>query len=517
MEASSVSRTPTLSLPRSRRLLAPLSDDRLVEQVRRGNDRAFEAIYDRHSRGILAFCRHMLASQEEAEDAVQHTFIQAYNAIRRDDRELSLKAWLYAIARNRCVSLLRSRREQAAELEDLPTAGLSDEVQQRSELRELLADIRELPEEQRAALVLSEVADLSHADIASVVGCEVRRVKALVFQARSTLIENRNARETPCHEIREQLATATGGALRRGPLRRHLKQCEGCAAFRDDVRRQRAMLAVALPVIPSVALKKSALAAIGIGGGGGGAAGGGAAGGGLASLLGGSGATKAVAVLAVAGATVGGGAVISQEIGKGAPERGGSQAQAAPDSDGGVVQAATQTHRSTIADRHHGPSGTAAERRDGGKAPAGRDRGDHPGRPGSAPGRPGSAPGRSNGHHGGPPHGTPSGTHPGSGGNAGGNGFGGGNGGGSTNPNAGGNGNGNGTPAGGRPAETAPSNSGGNGHGNGHAYGYGHAPGPAQPPAKPETAGPPADPGNAATAPGPPPKPDKPVKPTPPE
>src|SRR4051812_46867714 len=94
MEAHSVTTAPALSLPRSRRLLATLSDERLVEQARRGNDAAFEAIYDRHHLGILAFCRHMLACPDEAEDAVQHTFIQAYDSMRRGDRDLKLKAWL---------------------------------------------------------------------------------------------------------------------------------------------------------------------------------------------------------------------------------------------------------------------------------------------------------------------------------------------------------------------------------------------------------------------------------------
>src|SRR3954452_12504648 len=101
MEAHSVPRSGALAYPRSPRLLAPLGDERLVDLVRRGNDAAFEAIFDRHHRGILAFCRHMLASVEEAEDAVQHTFAQAYDSIRRSSRELKLKAWLYAIARNR--------------------------------------------------------------------------------------------------------------------------------------------------------------------------------------------------------------------------------------------------------------------------------------------------------------------------------------------------------------------------------------------------------------------------------
>src|SRR3954447_7181185 len=317
MEAHSIPRGGGLAFPRSRRLLVPLGDDRLVEQVRRGNDVAFEVVYDRYSAGILAFCRHMLSSRVEAEDAVQHTFIQAYDSLRRGRQEIKLKAWLYTIARNRCLSILRARREQATQLTELPSAGLSEEVQQRSDLRELLGDIHELPEDQRAALVLSEVGDLSHADIAAVIGCEAAKVKSLVFQARSSLIESRKAREIPCHEIREQVATASGGALRRGPLRRHVRACEGCAEFRDEVSRQRKALAAILPVVPTVGLKSSLLASIGLGGGGGGGAavGGGAAaaGGGIASLASSGAAVKFAAVLAVGGLAVGGGLVLDHK------------------------------------------------------------------------------------------------------------------------------------------------------------------------------------------------------------
>jgi RNA polymerase sigma factor (sigma-70 family) len=313
MEAHSVPRGGGLSLPRSRRLLTPLGDDRLVEQVRRGNDAAFEVIFDRHHRGILSFCRHMLASVEEAEDAVQHTFVQAYDSMRRSNREIKVKAWLYAIARNRCLSVLRARREQAAELDDIPTAGLSEAVQQRTDLREMLADIQRLPEEQRAALVLSELGDLSHADIAAVVGCEATKVKSLVFQARSSLIETRNARAIPCHEIREQLATGTGGALRRGPLRRHVKDCDGCAEFRRSVMNQRKAMAALLPVVPSAALKQGALAAVGIGGGAS-AATGGVVGSGIAGALGTTTAGKAITVIAVSAAAVSGGVVVTEKV-----------------------------------------------------------------------------------------------------------------------------------------------------------------------------------------------------------
>src|SRR5436190_16902284 len=93
-----------------RRLLALAGDERLVEQIRRGNEAAFAVAFERHSAPILSFCRHMLGSREEAEDAVQHTFAAAYGSLVEDEREIQLKAWLYAIARNRCLSMLRARR-----------------------------------------------------------------------------------------------------------------------------------------------------------------------------------------------------------------------------------------------------------------------------------------------------------------------------------------------------------------------------------------------------------------------
>ena len=80
---------------RSKRLLALAGDERLVEQIRRGNELAFEVVFERHGAGILAFCRHMLRSREEAEDAVQHTFAAAFSDLRRDrERPIALKPWL---------------------------------------------------------------------------------------------------------------------------------------------------------------------------------------------------------------------------------------------------------------------------------------------------------------------------------------------------------------------------------------------------------------------------------------
>ena len=70
---------------RARRLLR-VGDDRLVARVRAGDDDAFEIIYDRYYRGLLAFCGHMLGSRQEAEDALQHSFASAYRALRGGQR-----------------------------------------------------------------------------------------------------------------------------------------------------------------------------------------------------------------------------------------------------------------------------------------------------------------------------------------------------------------------------------------------------------------------------------------------
>ena len=147
------------------------------------------------------------------------------------------------------------------------TAGLAEEVQTRADLRAVVEDVARLPDDQRAALVLAELADLSHAQIGEVIGVRAGKVKALVHQARTTLIAERDAREQPCEEIREQLATARGGALRRGPLRRHLRLCAPCRAYRDAVAAQRRTLAAVLPVAPSAGLKAGILGAATGGGG----------------------------------------------------------------------------------------------------------------------------------------------------------------------------------------------------------------------------------------------------------
>jgi RNA polymerase sigma factor (sigma-70 family) len=291
---------------RTVRLYRFASDEHLVDRVRAGSAPAFEVLFDRHHRPLLAFCRHMLGSAADAEDAVQHTFMAAYADLMRSDKPIALRPWLYSIARHRCMSMLRARRERpVAELPEPEVDDLAAEVYTRAELRATLSDIAHLPEDQRAALILAELGDASHAEIAEVIGCRQEKVKALVFQARSSLATGRVARDTPCAEIREQLASG-GHAVRRTFLRHHVRDCAGCREFGELLRLQRRRLRVLLPVAPSLGLKRAVLGAV------------------LSSGSGATGVTAIVGALGVGG--VAATAIVTATIAGG----GGSAASAAP-------------------------------------------------------------------------------------------------------------------------------------------------------------------------------------------
>ena len=298
-------------------------DELLVARVRSGDRTAFEEIYDRYARGILAFCVHMLGNREAAEDALQLTFVSAYRALQGGEGSIALRPWLYTIARNRCLSELRARRE-AVGAHELATGapvieGLADQVQRREDLREMLEDMRRLPADQRAALVLFELGDHPQKDIAAVLGVRTEKVKALVFQAREALVRGRDAREHPCRDIREQLATLEGRVPARSMLRAHIERCPGCQSFEHDVRHQRAALALILPValtgelkswILGSALHSGGAVAAGVGACGGGVAAGACGGGavvGGAAVVGGMGGASAISA-ATAGGIAGTGA-----------------------------------------------------------------------------------------------------------------------------------------------------------------------------------------------------------------
>jgi RNA polymerase sigma factor (sigma-70 family) len=237
----------------------------------RGDERAFAELYDRHAAGLVAFASQYVGDRAMAEDVVQQTFLAAYRTL-RDGTELEHpRAWLYHVARNHALTTIRDRgpatvdAELIAELDDR-AAAVPARVERRDALQALVRDIAALPPEQRAALALYELGDLSQAEIAETLGCEPARVKALVYQARSSLLAQREARDASCESVREKLATFHGGALNHRLIRHHLRGCELCTAYRDELRDKRRRVALLLPVLPAPGLREAVLGAFGGGG-----------------------------------------------------------------------------------------------------------------------------------------------------------------------------------------------------------------------------------------------------------
>ena len=169
-------------------MLSTQSDSRLVDLVRAGYEPAFEAIVDRYRRPLLRYARRLLPA-ERAEDVVQLAFVNAYEAIRRDSRELDLRPWLYRIAHNAALNALRDRGLHHAELADDWDGVERPEqaVERREGLRDVVDAVQALPERQRDAIVLRELEGRSYEEIAGTLGVTDGAVRQLLNRARTTL------------------------------------------------------------------------------------------------------------------------------------------------------------------------------------------------------------------------------------------------------------------------------------------------------------------------------------------
>ena len=270
MEASALSHAgPAGHVGRSP-LLRLQSDERLIALVRRGNHGAFETIVARYQARLLAFCRHMLGSREDAEDVLQEVFAAAFNAILADDRPINARPWLYRIARNRSLNHLRRVQPIGVDSMDVHLsdygATTADKVDKREQFRELIADVHELPETQRTALLLREIDALSYEQIAEAMETTIPSVKSLLVRARVSLAEAAEARLLSCEEVRIELGEIAEGLRRRTtpPVRRHLRACERCTTFRGELRATSKALALLLPVGPLLLAKKLFLAHVGL-------------------------------------------------------------------------------------------------------------------------------------------------------------------------------------------------------------------------------------------------------------
>jgi RNA polymerase sigma factor (sigma-70 family) len=250
------------------------TDEQLVSLFRKGVDEAFDVIDARYRPRLLRYTRRMLGGcGADAEAALQDVFLSAYGALRRDDRPIALRAWLYRIAKNRCIDEMRRPAPAPADVLDLSRGPLRDPVvesERRERVRQLLMDIDHLPEQQRRAATLRWLEGRSYAEIAATLGVGTKAVKSLLVRARIGLADADEARNAPCAEIHRELAAAFERGVRMtGRSRRHLRDCAACRDYRRRLRGIDRALGLAAPGHGALATLAKL---VGIGGAGSGAA-----------------------------------------------------------------------------------------------------------------------------------------------------------------------------------------------------------------------------------------------------
>jgi RNA polymerase sigma factor (sigma-70 family) len=300
----------------------------LRSQAARRDSAALAELYERHHQALYRYCRSILRDDEEARDALQSTMAKALAALRDEERDFEVRPWLFRIAHNEAISMVRQRRE-AVDLDAIGSLGsdsLAQAVEDRARLDQLRSDLRDLPERQRAALVLRELSGLSHEEIAVVLHSSARAVKQTIFDARTALHQCAEGRAMLCADVQRALSDGDGRVMRGRRLRAHVRSCGACREFKAALAQRPADLALLAPALPSAAgaallaqllpgaaagVTSTAGAAGGVAASAGGAATAGVAGGGVAATV----ATK-VAIVAVAAATLGGVGTVVRDAAK---------------------------------------------------------------------------------------------------------------------------------------------------------------------------------------------------------
>lgn len=168
-----------------------LTDEQLIAEIRSGSKKAFDVLYKKFRPQLLAYCRRILGSADDAEDIVQEVFIKARNGIESLRDGMLFKQWLFRIARNEALMEIRKRYPQesieADTIWENETPLEQLEHQETSQIVQRL--LRDLKPEYREVLVLREYDGLSYLDIAKIVGVSKDVIKVRIYRARNAMTE----------------------------------------------------------------------------------------------------------------------------------------------------------------------------------------------------------------------------------------------------------------------------------------------------------------------------------------
>jgi RNA polymerase sigma-70 factor (ECF subfamily) len=174
--------------PRDPADLLTLEDEALVEAFRRGRGEAFDIFVERHRARVFRLCYRFAGNREDALDLAQDAFVRAFRGLARFNGQASLRTWLYRIAVNVCVSRSASKRVRtqplaSTEYEDDRAADPLGEIVRAESSAAVREAVRRLPPKQRATLILRVYHELSHEEIARILGTTVGAAKTNLFHA----------------------------------------------------------------------------------------------------------------------------------------------------------------------------------------------------------------------------------------------------------------------------------------------------------------------------------------------
>lgn len=189
---------------RSAECVASESESEFVARLRSGDEAAFEMLLREYTGRLLCVARRMLGREEDAQDAVQETFLNAFRALDSFDGRSQLATWLHQITINACLMRLRTRRRKPERpIEEFLPRFLADGHQTRSsimwkpepasgiESQETQALIRacidQLPESYRVVLMLRDIEDIDTEAAAEILGMTEAAVKTRLHRARQAL------------------------------------------------------------------------------------------------------------------------------------------------------------------------------------------------------------------------------------------------------------------------------------------------------------------------------------------
>jgi RNA polymerase sigma-70 factor (ECF subfamily) len=176
------------------------TDQELWRAYNSGDQEAFGTLFNRHKGKVFNFALRMLGSRPDAEDVTSDTFIQLFHKRFQDDGRAKLSTWLFTVARNACLSRLRSAKHVVSlwfskegsedyEQWDIPDDhdSPSEALGKRETARAVRQALSKLPSEQKEALILREYFRKDYAEISQILECSLEKVKVLIFRGRERL------------------------------------------------------------------------------------------------------------------------------------------------------------------------------------------------------------------------------------------------------------------------------------------------------------------------------------------